>query len=87
MAPVARVWKNLLYNNSNEDLFLEVVPGPTLVDNNIMLSPDGFRSQSMFIAFVHNLITGQLGLWPEPLQYIPYHLAHSTTIAGLSPVL
>ncbi len=87
MAQGARVSKNLLYNNTREDLFLEVVLGPTLVDNNIMLSPVGVSSQSQGVAFVHNLIAGQIGLWPEPLRYIPYHLPHSTSIAGLSPVL
>jgi hypothetical protein len=87
MAQGASVSKNLLYNNTREDLFLEVVLGPTLVDNNIMLSPVGVSSQSQGVAFVHNLIAGQLGLWPEPLRYIPYHLPHSTAVAGLSPVL
>lgn len=86
MTQGARVSKNLLYNNSLEDLFLEVNHGPTLVDNNLLLSAAGVRNQSQGVAFVHNLIAGQILMWAEPNRFTPYHLPHSTAIAGLSTI-
>jgi hypothetical protein len=86
MAQGTRVSKNLLYNNDLEDLFLEVNHGPTLVDNNLLLSPIGIRTQSQGTAYVHNLISGQITMWPEPNRFTPYHLPHSTEVAGLSTI-
>ncbi len=86
MAQGTRVSKNLLYNNDLEDIFMEVNHGPTLVDNNILLSPSGIKTQSQGAAFVHNLIAGQLRMWPEPGRFTPYHLPHSTDVAGLSTI-
>jgi hypothetical protein len=87
MAQGTRVTKNLLYNNDLEDLFMEVDHGPTLVDNNIMLSEVGVTTQSEGGALIHNLIAGQIAMWPEPNRYTPYHLPHSTEVAGLSTIL
>ena len=87
MAQGARVTKNLLYNNSLGDIYLEVNHGPTLVDNNIMLSPMAIRFQSQGTAFVHNLIAGQISMRPDPARFTPYHLPHSTEIAGISSFL
>ena len=86
MAQGTRVSKNLMYNNDMEDLFMEVNHGPTLVDNNVLLSPAGIKTQSQGAAFVHNLIAGKLCLWPEPNRFTPYHLPHSTEVAGLSNI-
>jgi len=86
MAQGTRVSRNLFYNNDREDLFLEVNHGPTLVDNNLLLSPIGINNQSQGCAFVHNLVVGQLCMWPEPNRFTPYHLPHSTEIAGLSTI-
>ncbi len=86
MAQGARVSQNLLYNNSSEDLFLEVNHGPTLIDNNLMLSAASVRNQSQGVAFVHNLIAGQILMWSEPNRFTPYHLPHSTEVAGLSTI-
>jgi len=60
MAQGTRVSKNLLYHNDLEDLFMEVNHGPTLIDNNLFLSPVGIRTQSQGSAIVHNLIAGML---------------------------
>ncbi len=87
MAQGTRVSKNLLYNNDLEDLFMEVNHGPTLVDNNLLLSEVGIVTQSEGGAVVHNLIAGQICMWPEPNRYTPYHLPHSTAVAGLSTIL
>lgn len=86
MSQGTRVTKNLFFNNDLEDLFMEVNHGPTLVDNNLLLSPTGIRTQSQGAAFVHNLVAGQLCMWPEPNRFTAYHLPHSTEIAGLSTI-
>jgi hypothetical protein len=86
MAQGTRVSRNLLYNNDLEDLFMEVDHGPTLVDNNLFLSPAGIVTQSEGSAIVHNLIAGVLCNWPEPNRFTPYHLPHSTEVAGLSTI-
>jgi hypothetical protein len=86
MAQGARVTKNLIYDNDLEDLFMEVNHGPILVDNNLLLSPVGIVTQSQGCAIIHNLIVGMLCMWPEPGRFTPYHLPHSTEIAGLSTI-
>jgi hypothetical protein len=86
MTQGTRISGNLLYNNDMEDLFLEVNHGPFVVDNNILLSPAGIRTQSEGGAFVHNLVTGSVYMWSEPNRFTPYHLPHSTEVAGLSTV-
>jgi hypothetical protein len=86
MAQGTRVSKNLLYDNDLEDLFMEVNHGPTLVDNNLLLSEVGIRTQSQGGAIVHNLIAGKITMWPEPRRFTPYHLPHSTEVAGLSTI-
>ena len=87
MTQGVRISKNLLYNNGWVDLFFEVNHGPFLVDNNLLLSASSISTQSEGGAFVHNLIAGQLCMWPEPNRFTPYHLPHSTEVAGLSTIL
>jgi len=86
MAQGTRVSKNLMYNNDLEDLFMEVNHGPTLVDNNLLLSEVGILTQSQGGAVVHNLIAGMICMYPEPGRFTPYHLPHSTEVAGLSTI-
>ncbi len=86
MAQGTRVSRNLMYKNDMEDVFMEVNHGPTLVDNNLLLSAVSLRTQSQGSAIVHNLIAGQLGMWAEYSRFTPYHLPHSTEIAGLSNI-
>ena len=86
MSQGTRVSKNLMYDNDLEDLFLEVNHGPTLVDNNLLLSVISIRNQSQGVAFVHNLIAGQIMMWAEPNRFTPYHIPHSTEVAGLSTI-
>ncbi len=87
MAQGTRVSNNLLYNNSACDIELEVNHGPTLIDNNLLLSRVGIVSTSQGTAYVHNLIAGQVAMWSQPDRSVPYHLPHSTSIAGFSPIL
>ncbi|MBO4456863.1 MAG: right-handed parallel beta-helix repeat-containing protein [Butyrivibrio sp.] len=80
-----------------EDIFVEVSHGPTLLDHNLFLSDIAGRISTQGIAFVHNLIAGSftyvgegtdnLGKkFPSP-RYTPYHVPHSTKIAGFMTIL
>jgi hypothetical protein len=83
MAQGTRVSCNLFYDNNLEDAFFEVNHGPFLVDNNIMLSPVAINYMSEGGAFVHNVIGGKINLRKESGRFTPYHLPHSTKVAGL----
>ncbi len=106
----ARVSSNLLYNNHrpegigqargamfNSDVFVEVGHGPTLIDNNLLLSKVSVTIPSEGIACVHNLILGSFSLinsgvdsivngQREP-RYTPYHIRHRTEVAGFMTIL
>jgi hypothetical protein len=86
MAQGVRVSGNLLYDNHLEDLFMEVNHGPFVVDNNILLSRSAINIQSQGGAYAHNLVAGTVYVWGEPTRWTPYHLPHSTEIAGLSAI-
>ncbi len=83
MAQGTQITANLLYDNSTDDLFVEVNHGPFLVDNNLFLSGVNLFDMSEGGAFVHNLFAGQIISQPEPNRTTPYHPPHSTTVAGL----
>lgn len=80
-----------------EDIFIEVSHGPTLIDNNLLLSACAARISTQGIAFVHNLIAGSF-TWvgdgtnnggrtlPTP-RYTPYHVPHRTEVAGFMTIL
>ena len=81
-----------------EDLFVEVSHGPTLIDHNLMLSPCAARISTQGIAFAHNLIAGSFTCvgtgtnnagvdWPVSARYTPYHVPHSTKVAGFMTIL
>ncbi len=80
-----------------EDLFIEVSHGPTLIDNNIFLSHRSIKFCAQGAAFVNNIIAGGITAvgfgvnngsvgYPSP-RYTPYHLPHSTAIAGFMTIL
>ena len=83
MAQGTRITGNLCYDNSEEDLFVEVNHGPFLVDNNLFLSRISLRDMSEGGSYVHNLMTGKITSQPAG-RSTPYHQAHATTLAGLS---
>lgn len=87
MTQGTRVSSNVFYDNSMEDLFLEVNHGPFIVDNNIFLSPVSIRTQSEGGAYVHNLIAGTVYMWPDLNRFTPYFLPHSTDMAALTTIL
>lgn len=84
MAQGTRISRNLLYDNTTDDLFVEVNHGPFLVDNNVFLSPIALHDMSEGGAYAHNLMTGRIVSRPEPNRSTPYHKSHSTSLAGLS---
>jgi len=83
MAQGTRVTGNLLYDNTTDDLFVEVNHGPYLVDNNIFLSEVSLRDWSEGGAFAHNIFAGIIEIRKVLGRFTPYHFAHSTKVAGL----
>jgi hypothetical protein len=86
MAQGARVTANLCYNNDRQDLYSEVNHGPYLIDNNLFLSLCSVWDMSQGGAYAHNLMAGRLNLSPHS-RVTPYHLPHSTEIAGYHELL
>ncbi len=105
-----RITQNLLHDNQapegtpraegtmeNQDLFIEVGHGPTLIDNNLLLSKASLRMATEGIAFVHNLCLGSftcVGSGTDNIvegvirqRYTPYHIRHRTEVAGFMTIL
>lgn len=82
MAQGTRVSENLFYNNTSDDIFVEVNHGPFLIDSNILLSKRSILDCSEGGAFVHNLIAGNIELHPQSRE-TPFLLPHSTKVIGL----
>ena len=97
-----RISQNLLHDNMrpafaeqlkggmmSQDVFVEVGHGPTLIDNNILLSDVSLRVATQGVAMVHNLICGAFTCvgggtgW----RYTPYHMPHSTKVMGFMTIL
>lgn len=80
-----------------EDIFVEVSHGPTLIDNNILISDRAIKLACQGVAVVNNLIAGSFtsvgrgtdnGAVTLPSQrYTPYHLPHRTEVAGFMTFL
>ncbi|WPX41036.1 right-handed parallel beta-helix repeat-containing protein [Akkermansia sp. N21116] len=87
MAQGVYVTGNTLYDNDQDDLYIEVSHGPGLIDNNIMLSRKNIYYHSQGYAFAHNFFGGFLDIRPEPhARFTPYQLNHSTEIMGLDRI-
>ena len=106
----ARISQNLMHDNwrpegreqargamFSTDVFIEVGHGPTLIDNNVLMSPVSVTIPSEGIACVHNLMLGSFSLinsgvdsvvnnQREP-RYTPYHIRHRTEVAGFMTIL
>lgn len=80
-----------------EDIWIEVGHGPTLVDNNIMLSERNLRLPTQGVAFVHNLFAGAIAAVGRGVtnntriynstRYTPIHVPHRTEITGFMSIL
>ena len=105
-----RITQNLLHHNyapedtpkalgamMSQDIFIEVGHGPTLIDNNILLSKASVRMATQGVACVHNLILGAftaVGGGTDMIvngvnqpRYTPYHIHHRTEVAGFMTIL
>ena len=97
-----RITQNLLHDNQrpafatqlkggmgSQDIFVEVGHGPTLIDNNILLSDVTLRMATQGVAMVHNLICGALTCVGEGTgpRYTPYHIPHRTEVMGFMTIL
>ncbi len=86
MAQGTRVTQNLLHDNGpSEDLFMEVNHGPSLIDNNLMLSGTSLLVNSQGAAYVHNLMAGRIWVGTGENRLTPHLKQHSTEVAGLAP--
>ena len=75
-----------LFNNNNRDLFVEVSHGPYLVEHNILGSPASVENFSQGGAFVNNLVCGTVRIEPVMDRATPYHVPHSTQVAGFGVI-
>jgi Right handed beta helix region/Protein of unknown function (DUF1565) len=80
-----RISRNVYYDN-NRDLYVEVSHGPYLVEHNVLGSPQSLEVASQGGAFVNNLVCGTLQLYPVLDRATPYHLPHSTQVAGYAVI-
>ena len=81
--------KNLKGGMMSQDIFVEVSHGPTLIDNNILLSEVSVRFATQGVALVHNMICGALTCVGEGTgwRYTPYHMPHRTEVMGFMTIL
>lgn len=82
MAQGTRVSRNLMHDNSDEDLFVEVNHGPFLVDHNILLSSRSLWDMSEGGAYAHNLLAGRAETYFDMDRLVPHMRPHSAAIAG-----
>ena len=81
----------------SQDIFVEVSHGPTLIDNNVMLSKASLRLATEGAAVVNNLICGTFQAIGEGTdefvsgknqpRYTPYHFHHRTEVMGFMSIL
>jgi hypothetical protein len=81
-----RLTRNVFFDNSSEDFFVEVSHGPYLADHNIFLSPFNYKEMAQGGALVHNLFIGKNASTVDNLRYTPYHFPHDTAVAGVANI-
>ena len=79
-----------------EDMWIEVSHGPTLIDNNLLLSDRSVRLAAQGVAFVHNLIAGSFTATGRGTdnnsvnlpsnRFTPYHEIHGTKVMGFMTI-
>ena len=87
MSQGTRITGNLLYENKNQDLFMEISHGPFLVDHNILLSSMALFDSAQGGAYAHNLFGGIIRQRDDSTRSTQYFKAHSTELAGEGRVL
>ncbi|NGC78341.1 DUF1565 domain-containing protein [Lactobacillus reuteri] len=79
-----------------EDMWIEASHGPTLIDNNLLLSDRSVRLAAQGVAFVHNLIAGSFTATGRGTdnnsvnlpsnRFTPYHEIHGTKVMGFMTI-
>ncbi|WP_416150030.1 DUF1565 domain-containing protein [Salipaludibacillus sp. HK11] len=80
-----RISRNLYYRN-NRDMYIEVSHGPYIVDHNILASEYALDNYAQGGAYINNLISGKMVHRKVLNRSTPYHVPHSTQIAGFAVV-
>jgi alpha-N-arabinofuranosidase len=83
MAQGTRVTRNFMHDNGWSDLFVEVNHGPFLVANNLFLSAKSIDNNSNGGAYVHNLSTAGINVFPENNRDTPCLQPHDTATLQL----
>ena len=78
-----RVSRNLYYKNCR-DLFVEVTSGPYIVDHNILTADYALDNHAQGGAYINNLIRGKMVQAKMLDRATPYHIPHSTEVAGFA---
>jgi hypothetical protein len=76
-----RISRNVFYRNTR-DLFIEVTHGPHVVDHNVFGSSISLDNFAQGGAYLNNLFAGYLRREQVMDRATPYHLPHSTEVAG-----
>ena len=97
--PINKLMENFAASMAalGEDIQVEVSHGPTIIDNNLLMSIRSLKLPAQGIAVIHNLICGSITAvgtgtdngaktLPSP-RYTPYHVPHGTAIAGFMTFL
>lgn len=110
VAQGTRITENFLHDNQvpegvadesfggmNQDIFLEASLGPTLLDNNVLMSKVSVRFAAQGVACVHNLFCGSftsVGGGTDQIvdgvnqpRYFSYHFPHRTELIGFMSCL
>ncbi len=87
---------NDILSGLGEDMWIEVSHGPTLIDNNLLLSDRSVRLAAQGVAFVHNLIAGSFTATGRGTdnnsvnlpsnRFTPYHEIHGTKVMGFMTI-
>jgi hypothetical protein len=75
-----------VFYDNRRDLFVEVSHGPYLVEHNVFASPASLELFSQGGAFVNNLVCGTVSLQPVVDRPTPFHVPHSTQVAGYAAI-
>ena len=87
MSQGTRVTGNLCYQNTINDILVEVSHGPVVIDNNICLSELSLRDWSEGTAFVHNLFAGNVEVVYPQGRETPFFKPHSAKWIDLQIVV
>lgn len=80
----AHIRNNIIEGSESQDIWVEVIHGPTFIYNNIFASKVSLSfSGAKGLAFFNNMMLGKLTMWGSPERYTPYHYPHSTKLKGL----